>query len=454
MSMSSRRHFGRLAVSALAASAIPVRADDEFRVYTEAPRLLLKPQRLRLLRRERERDSERWRHLNALIAGKAQMAEPGFAYALHYSVSQEQGFGRQAVQWATSAGAADIRQIALVYDWCGPLLSPAEKTQLESRLQRQSTATDIAGARNLAFAAIAIADVAPAASNRALERIVKEWWRAGLAPALQSGDRVLAPLETYALLELLHAIRDNLQIEMRDDALAFYRDLPATRLLAYYPARYPAPENEYRIPFYSGKGDPDLRAAALSRAADMSMVAYDNNVVESQFIQGWVSNDAFQMKSTFASPYEFLWANPYQPGLSFTHMPVRFHDRRSGRLFVRSGWEEEATWASFVDGRLQIFENGKIQAAAAGTVDKPALIGPNAVVAGTPAMRWRLKADQPADWFIVRLKPNQTYEIEIDDEEMAEVSSDRGGILPLTFDRRENVGVVLRERSARTVTLK
>ena len=186
----------------------------------------------------------------------------------------------------------------------------------------------------------------------------------------------------------------------------------------------------------------------------MSMVAYDNNVVESQFIQGWVAHDAFQMRGTFGSPYEFLWANPYQPGLSYHHMPLRFHDSRAGRLFLRSGWDDDAAWASFYDGRLQIFTDGKIQAATAGSAERPAIIGAGAIIAGTPTMRWRLKSDQPPAWFVVRLKPNQTYELEVDDEEMAEVTTDRGGILALTFERRDNVGVALKERDTAAATLR
>ena len=450
----ARRQFFRIATIALGSSRNSLLAQEEYKVYTDAPRLLLRPQRLRLLRRERERQSQRWQHFNALIAGKAQMPEPGFALALHHQVTGDDNPAKQAIQWATSPAAADIRQLALVYDWCRELLSSGQKAQLESRLQRQDTANDIAAVRNRAFAAIAIADAAPDASARTLERIVKQWWRAGVAPALKSGDRVLSPAETYALLELMHVVRDNLQIEFRDDALPFFRDVPVSRLLSYYPARYPAPENEYRIPFYSGKGDPDLRVAALSRTADMSFVAYDNNVVESQFIQGWVGHDAFQMRSTYGSPYEFLWANPYQPGLSYHHMPLRFHDKRAGRLFVRSAWDEDADWAAFVDGRLQVFQEGKIQPAAAGSPDKPVIVGPVAVVAGNPSMRWQLKPDQPSDWFIVRLKPNQPFDLEVDDEELAEVFSDRGGILALNLERKENVGVCLRERTARAATLR
>ena len=44
---------------------------DEFRVYTDAPRLLLTPQRLRLLQREHQRDSLRWNIVDALISGGA-----------------------------------------------------------------------------------------------------------------------------------------------------------------------------------------------------------------------------------------------------------------------------------------------------------------------------------------------------------------------------------------------
>jgi hypothetical protein len=443
-----------MAAIALGSSASSLFGQEEYKVYTDAPRLLLKPQRLRLLRRERERQSPRWQHLDALISGKAQMPEPGFAHALHYQITNGQNSARQAIQWAMSSAAIDLRQLALVYDWCRDALSPSEKAQLESRLMRQDSQNDVNAVRSRVFAAIAIADAATDASARTLEQIVKTWWRAGLSPALKSGERVLSPVETYALLELMHVVRDNLQIEMRDDALAFFRDLPASRLLAYYPARYPAPENEYRIPFYSGKGDPDLRAAALSRAADMSFVAYDNNVVESQFMQGWVGHDAFQLRSTYGAPYEFLWANPYQPGLSYHHMPMRFHDKRAGRLFLRSGWDDDASWAAYVDNRLQVFEDGKIQAAAAGSPDKPAVIGPAAVVSGSASMRWQLKPDQPADWFIVKLKPNQSFDLEVDDEELAEVFSDRGGILALTLDRKDKVGVCLRERTARAATLK
>src|ERR1022692_2037099 len=41
--------------------------DDPVAVFTEHPRLFLRPQRLRLLKRERERASPRWQQLETLL---------------------------------------------------------------------------------------------------------------------------------------------------------------------------------------------------------------------------------------------------------------------------------------------------------------------------------------------------------------------------------------------------
>src|SRR5579862_5842009 len=92
--------------------------DADLRVYTEHPRLFLRPQRLRLLQREKQRDSQRWRQFSLLMAGHAPMPEPGFAGALDYRAGGEAEGGKQAVAWARSPAATDLRQLALVFDWC------------------------------------------------------------------------------------------------------------------------------------------------------------------------------------------------------------------------------------------------------------------------------------------------------------------------------------------------
>ena len=80
-------------------------------VFTEHPRLLIRPQRLRLLKRERERTSVRWQQLETLVAGNAPMPEPGFAWALYYQVTGNATFGRKAAEYAFSP-SADLRQQA------------------------------------------------------------------------------------------------------------------------------------------------------------------------------------------------------------------------------------------------------------------------------------------------------------------------------------------------------
>src|SRR5690242_8967111 len=112
-----------------------VPADEPVTMSTEHPRLLLRPSRLRLLKRERERSSMRWQQFDALISGNAPMAEPGFAYGLYYRVTDDAAAGRKAVAWALGP-AADLRQQALVYDWCQDLMSEAQARDLAGRLQK------------------------------------------------------------------------------------------------------------------------------------------------------------------------------------------------------------------------------------------------------------------------------------------------------------------------------
>ena len=77
--------------------ACPGRRGDPIVVSTEHPRLFLRPARLRLLRRERERTSLRWQQFHSLMAGNAAMPEPGFAHALYYEVAGDKDAGRKAI---------------------------------------------------------------------------------------------------------------------------------------------------------------------------------------------------------------------------------------------------------------------------------------------------------------------------------------------------------------------
>jgi hypothetical protein len=214
--------------------------------------------------------------------------------------------------------------------------------------------------------------------------------------------------------------------------------------LSYYPASYPAGENDFRIPATLHRNaEPDLRRAALSRAAELSMVSYDSNAPGSQILQGWLMNDYFLLRGTFGAPYEFLWANPYQPGLSYYHAPLLLHDSLFGRLFVRSSWEESASWLGFFDGELQLFEDGRVTVLSPNTASLP-MTGA-VVLFGAKAHRFKVAVEGNEPVFVVGLKPRQNYLIEVDDEEMAEDRTDPGGILALDLPPKAETDVRLRE---------
>ena len=433
-------------------AALPAAAQDEiFRVYTEHPRLFLRPQRLRLLKREHERQSMRWEQLNRLLRGGLDMPEPGFVWALDYQVTGDAAAAKKAVEWALGAtGATDLRQLALVFDWCQDALTAPQRASLAAKIRsllaQPPRIATLPVWRGRILAAIAIAETDPEFTETLLREAVTQWWRKDFAPELGTPAAYIDGGDVFPLAEILHAVRDNLNIDLREARIEWFEKLPAYHVASHYPAPYPAAENEYRIPAFIGKGEPDLNGAALSRAAGFALVAYDNNATPSQFLQGWLIQDRFLLRGAFGSPYEFLWANPYQPGLSYMHLPLVFHDNSTGALFIRATWEENSPWFGVVAGQRQLFHdgavtvlNGKLQ-----RVD-PFDLGPAAVVFASGG------ATFPAGHqsiFVVGLKPGAAYEVETDDEEMRELRTDIGGTLEIKFPKARDARVRIRRSSA------
>jgi hypothetical protein len=435
--------------SAVAAGPNLLAQDDEFRVYTEHPRLILIAQRLRLLKRERERDSQRWRQFDLLVKGAAPLPEPGFALALYYAISDDNAVGKRAVEWALGP-TADLRQLALVYDWCQPILTPPQSSALAAKIRQLSTkpaSDDISGRRDRVLALIATADDPKHPEEAGLTELIQHWWRPGFARSLADGGRVPQLSDLYTLLEMLHAVRDNLKMDLRDDAGDYFAHLPIYLIAGNYPAPYRAPENEFRIPVYPGNGQPDLTRAALARAAGLSMVAYDNNALDNQFLQGWLIQDRFLMMNTFGAPYEFLWANPYQPGLSYYQLPLVFHDPNSGALFVRSGWDEDAEWFGLYAGVAELFHDGRVtvvnQGASGSSTPTPLRLGNASVILGRVPFRFSM--DGGGTILVIGLKPRQKYLVETDDEEMREVSTDRAGSFILQYPAGRAAGIRVHE---------
>jgi len=429
--------------------AVPAGAEEPVAVSADHPRLFLRPQRLRLVTRERERASMRWQQFDGFLAGEAPLPEPGFAQALYYQVSGNTAAGQRAIAWALGPARTDLRQLALVFDWCQKLLSESQRRTLTARLRERMAATaaddSIPAVRSRVLAAIALFDHVPDIPNRELERVVRNWWGAKMAPALAAGQSVVPRADAYALWELLHAIRDSANIDLRESTPRFFKTFPIEHLMSYYPPAFRGEDNDFRIGMSEQAGEPDLQQATLSRAADLAMVAYDTNAEESQYLQGWLMHDNFMLRSALGAPYEFLWANPYQPGLSFTLLPLIFHDSESGRLFVRSDWDDSAEWFGYFEGFAQLFRDGRrtlLHAAAA----NPPITFPSAVIyLGPGAMKFRLTLDEGQSAVILAgLSPRHTYQVEIDDEEVFEEATDSAGILVLDLLHGKEVGVRLR----------
>ena len=407
-------------------------AKDPVVVSAEHPRLFLRPQRLRLLKRERERESIRWKQFQTLVEGNAEFPEPGFANALYFAIAGDDAAGKRAIAWAL--GAADLRQMAIVFDWCLPAMSKEQQQSLATRIQKRiaDTAADdsIPAVRSRMLAAIALFDEVPQGPQQELERDVRSWWLGKMVPAFKAGGGLVRD-DAYPMWELLHAIRDTANLDLREDDAAFFTDFPIEHLLSNYPAPYPAPENDYFIGASRRTGEPDLRLAALSRAAELAMVALDVNAPETQFLQGWLMHDRFLMRSPFGIPYEFLWANPYQPGLSYVSAPLVFYAADSGRLFIRSGWEENAHWFGVFDGVSQTFADGKATNLNPDLVNAPLALGEATVCLAKNARKFVVTLEDGQPVFILGLQPRQTLLVEVDDEEIYEATADAAGILEL-----------------------
>ena len=178
------------------------------------------------------------------------------------------------------------------------------------------------------------------------------------------------------------------------------------------------------------------------------MVAFDPNNEEIQYLQGWLMQDRFMMRDSLGATYEFLWANPYQPGLSYALLPLVFHNPATGHVFARTSWDEDATWIGYFDGQLQVFRDGKLEALARGAAMKPVRVGDAVLLSAPPPQpdgTTRFMATTEAT-IVVGLNPRAAYDVEIDDEELAESDTDAGGTLVLALAPETEAGVRIKQR--------
>jgi len=435
---------------------LPAAAECEqsYRVYTEHPRLWLNARRLRLLRRERERESVRWQEVASLIRSRQPLPEEPFVRALQYQVEGDQAAGKQAVAWAvkrsslaTGADAAELRELAIVFDWCYHLFEPAERSRVAARMARGATATGQAGVR--AFAAGALAAIALAddwdGAEQYLSTAFEKKWRTQLLPQLQTGTLLESPAERAAFLEMCHAARDNLNLDLWEQAPAYFKQFPIYLLLQYYPGTVTVAGQPFHRPSEQSAGKSEaLAAAELSRVAELLTTAYETNSVETQFLQGWLAHDSYRLRTPRGAPYEFLWMNPYQPGLSYYNLPLHLYDEKTGRLWARSSWDEDAAWVGYFNGELQLFADGERSLVKPREQAAPITFPHVAIVPASGDASFKVRLMEGSEIFIVDLHPNTTYWVKTADGGFATRTSDRGGILPVQVDPIVDTPVELR----------
>ncbi len=287
---------------ALAISAVAQEA-------AHTPQLLLNAQRLRRLKRDRERKTVRWVNFENRVNSVPDSPERGFELALYYAVTGDEAKGREAVQWALNHNSP--RQNALVLDWCLPLVSIEQKKRLALfhyiingqptyELARDSWFNQVASGRDPSLPVPS----APFSS----------FTLGGYAH----------PEELYALCELIYTVRAATHTDLRDANPHFFSLLPAELLLSAKPSELNSP------PW-------------MQHVAALALVAIDPNLPASQFLQSWALEDNQTLREGPGVAYELLWADPYLPGVGYQNMDTWVYDDY-GRLFARANWEAYSCW--------------------------------------------------------------------------------------------------------------
>ena len=249
---------------------------------------------------------------------------------------------------------------ALVYDWCHPLFDASTGAAARDAIAEAieavlpSGSIDVGLVRAAILAAIALAGDW-GGSEQALAGLLGTHWNADVRPALETGQLTDDGASLIAVLEASLAVRHNLETDLLRPATEALAALVRTRLLSYYPVDIETSEGLARRPSRFGTDDGQAAIQApLYRIAELLLVAYESNLREFQFIQGWVRDDHYLLRSPMAAPYEFLWGNPYLPGLTPQSAPTLAHDALRGRLYGRMDWQRPTTWIGYADERLKL----------------------------------------------------------------------------------------------------
>ena len=362
--------------------------------------------------------------------------------AIQFQVLNNELAGRQAVVWAlensrqgTLNNTEILRLSALVFDWCHDLFSAEEKISMARSLG--TTAASILEAKNVEIDALRGAMLAVIAasddwsdSETLIKVFFQNHWAQWVKPALLRGELLDYGYEIISVMEICHVVRRNLERDLWQETRSVFEMLPRHLMLSYYPYPIETPKGVFREPVFRSTRDfGSIRESTLRRIGEMLLVAYETHWEDYRFLQGWLRHDAFMLKTPLGALYEFLWVNPYLPGLSYSSAPLFVHDEMRGRVLVRSGWDENDSWLGYLNGELQIVADGKRHIVLQGDQQKPLGLAGTIVVFGRVPMSIKLKAPGSKRIFVVGLGDQKPVRVKIGRKGFEVYEPDRGGIL-------------------------
>jgi hypothetical protein len=114
-----------------------------------------------------------------------------------------------------------------------------------------------------------------------------------------------------------------------------------------------------------------------------------------------------------------------------------------GRLFVRSTWEDDATWLGYSDGEFQICDNDGVRLVQ--SLLKPLRLADMLLVPAAEATTFRLDGSGLSHLFLLGLRPGTDYELRIGDAKPVRDSSDPGGTLHIMMEGETGVLIRLKD---------
>jgi hypothetical protein len=291
-----------------------------------APSLLLTGRRLHRLKLDAQRQTERWSNFEQRVKTVTDSPERGFELALYSAVTGNADACHSAIEWG-KAHTGEHRQIALILNWCRAGVAAADRQVLLKAPVEKDSAHPFESARDTLFIDVV--------QGRASRESVRQQW-SQLLPLIQRDPRVCLP-EIYALFEFLDVAQKNFRTDLRQDNARLFSTLPYFFLLSIHP---------------SDLDHPDWK----TRAGGLMMVNVDPNLQGSSFVQGWAMEDPKMAREGPGVAYEFLWANPYLPGLGYYNMELYAYDPDSSLLVARKSWDANSCWVSSFRGHVDLLQ--------------------------------------------------------------------------------------------------